>query len=146
MAISDLTSIFNVFKGSSDSAADSDALFKEVLLMTLARATSADTNIDPCEVETVRNFLKAQTGEEYSEADVRLASRPKMFAEAPFEKFLGSVKSKLDTNQRSVIIRALAKIIKSDTNVRAMEINFFNSVADALGATPAEVVGLSVND
>ena len=39
----------NIFRGKEPSDSERDALFKEVLLMTLARASSSDAAIDPVE-------------------------------------------------------------------------------------------------
>jgi uncharacterized tellurite resistance protein B-like protein len=142
MAIADLSNVLKIFRGGEMSDAEKEALFKEVLLMTLARATSSDANIDPCEVETVQAILKEETGEDFSASDIRLASRPALFDEAPFSKYLASVRKKLDSNDRSRIVQALAKVIKSDTNVRQLEVDFFNMVAESLEAPPAEAVGL----
>lgn len=143
MAIADLSNVLNIFRGAEPSAEDREALYKEVLLMTLARATSADANIDPCEVSTVQQILKDHTGEEFTEADIRLASRPTLYVEAPFQKYLSSVRKKLSPSARSDVVQALAAVIKSDTKVREMEVEFFNMVANELKATPAEIVGLS---
>ena len=57
MAIADLTNVLNIFRAQELSDADQEALFKEVMLMTLARATSSDANIDPCEISTVQKIL-----------------------------------------------------------------------------------------
>jgi len=141
MAIADLSNVLKIFRG-GESAENREALFEEVLLMTLARATSSDANIDPCEVETVQAILKEETGEDFSAADIRLASRPALYEEAPFSKYLASVRKKLDSRDISHIIRCLARVIKSDTNVRELEIDFFNMVADTLRATPSEIIGL----
>ena len=113
--------------------------------MTLARATSSDANIDPCEVSTVQKILEAHTGEQFSEADIRLASRPTLYEEAPFGKYLNSVRKKLGSAARAEVVQALAEVIKSDTTVRELEIDFFNMVANELKATPAEIIGLSNN-
>ena len=141
MAIADLSNVLDVFRG-KNTAQDGEELFREVMLMTLARATSSDANIDPCEVTTVLKILKEETGHEFTEADVRKASRPTLFDDAPFSKYLASVRKRLDSGEISHIVQALARVIKSDTNVRELEIDFFNTVADALRATPAEIVGL----
>ena len=143
MAIADLSNVLNIFRGTSDSAEDKEALYKEVLLMTLARATSSDANIDPCEITTVQGILEAHTGDAFSEADIRRASRPTLFEEAPFSKYLSSVRKKLDSASRADIVQALAEVIKSDTQVRGLEIDFFNMVANELKATPAEIIGLT---
>lgn len=142
MAIAELSNVLNIFRGGELSAADKDALFKEVLLMTLARATSSDANIDPCEISTVQEILKEETGQDFSDSDIRLASRPKLYDEAPFSKYLASVRKKLDSRDISRIVQSLARVIKSDTAVRELEIDFFNMVADTLRATPAETIGL----
>ena len=143
MAIADLSNVLNIFRGNEPSAEDKEALFKEVLLMTLARATSSDANIDACEVSTVQKILQAHTGDEFSEADIRLASRPTLYEEAPFDKYLNSVRKKLDPAARAEVVQALAEVIKSDTKVRELEIDFFNMVANELRATPAEIIGLT---
>ena len=143
MAIADLSNVLNIFRGTEPSAEDKEALYKEVLLMTLARATSSDANIDPCEVSTVQKILEAHTGEQFSEADIRLASRPTLYEEAPFGKYLNSVRKKLGSAARAEVVQALAEVIKSDTTVRELEIDFFNMVANELKATPAEIIGLS---
>lgn len=143
MAIADLSNVLNIFRGKADSAEDKEALYKEVLLMTLARATSSDANIDPCEVTTVQKILANHTGDTFSEADIRQASRPTLFEEAPFSKYLSSVRKRLDSAVRADIVQALAEVIKSDTEVRELEIDFFNMVATELRATPAEIAGLS---
>lgn len=145
MAIADLSNVMNIFRGGELSASDREALFKEALLMTLARATSSDANIDPCEVETVQQILKEETSEDFSASDIRLASRPTLYEEAPFSKYLASIRKKLDSKDISRIVQALAKVIKSDTNVRELEIDFFNMVADTLRATPAEIIGLGTD-
>ena len=143
MAIADLKNVLNIFRGTEPSAEDKVALKKEVMLMTLARATSSDANIDSCEVSTVRKIMQAHTGDDFSEADIRLASRPTLYEEAPFGNYLRSVRKKLDAEARVEVVQALAEVIKSDTEVRELEIDFFNMVANELKATPAEIIGLS---
>jgi uncharacterized tellurite resistance protein B-like protein len=142
MAIADLSNVLNLFRGKDLSDAERESLFKEVMLMTLARASSSDAAIDPVEVSTVQKILKRDTGESFSETDIRLASRPALYQEAPFSKYLGSVRKKLDAADRSAIVCALAEVIRSDTALSALEVDFFNMVAEALQATPAEVAGL----
>ena len=143
MAIGDLSNVLNIFRGKAESAEDQEELYKEVMLMTLVRATSADANIDPCEVTTVQKIVEEHTGESVTEADVRQASRPTLFDDAPFSKYLSSVRKKISSPQRADIVQALAEVIKSDTAVRELEIDFFNMVANELKATPAEIIGLS---
>ena len=141
MPIADLNNVMSIFRGGERSD-DQGALFNEVLLMTLARATSADANIDPCEITTVQTILKEETGEDFSDADIRLASRPVLYEDAPLSRYLRSVRKKLTSAEISHIVGSLAKVINSDTNIRELEVDFFNEVADSLRATPAEIAGL----
>ena len=54
MGIANLSHVLKIFSGSDLNAEEESVLFGEVLLMTLARASSADANTHPVEVETVR--------------------------------------------------------------------------------------------
>jgi reverse gyrase len=42
-------------------------VFKEVLLMTLARASSSDSNVSAVEVQTVQRIIQRVIGEEVSQ-------------------------------------------------------------------------------
>lgn len=143
MSIADLTQVLNIFKESELSVDDRQELFQEVLLMTLARASSSDANIDPVEIKTIQRIVNRETGEDLSDADVRLAARKELYETATLRKYLGSVRRKLDTNEKIKIVSALAEVIKSDTSISVLEVDFFNRVADALRVTPAELAGLS---
>jgi len=145
MALADLSNVLSIFREKEMNAEAQEALFKEVLLMTLARAASSDANIDPVELTTVQAIMKRIVSEEVSDADIRLASRPALFEEAPFGKYLASVRKRLGSAQRASVVGALAEVIKSDTRVSALEIDFFNMVAKELQATPAEIAGLSAD-
>ena len=142
MAIIDLANILKIFGGGSPSPDEHNQLVKEVLLMTLARASSSDSNTNPVEVKTVRRVLKEVTGEDISAADVRVAAASEIFEAAPLEKYLGSVSRSLTAHDRATIARSLATVIKSDTEVSAAEIEYFNRIAAALGANAAELAGL----
>ena len=89
MAIADLKNVLNIFSGSDVSAGHENDLFKEVLLMTLARAADADINIQSVEVDRIREILKAHTGDDFSPADIRVAARSELYAEATLVKYLG---------------------------------------------------------
>lgn len=143
MALADLSNVLNIFRERELNTELQEALFKEVLLMTLARAASSDANIDPVELTTVQSIMKRVTGEEVTDADIRLASRPALFEEAPFGKYIASVRKRISSVQRASVVCALAEVIKSDTKVTVLEIDFFNMVARELLATPAEIAGLN---
>ncbi len=142
MAIADLKNVLKIFGGSELSAGEQDELRKEVLLMTLARAADADINIQTVEVDRIREILKDCTGEEFSSADIRVAARAELYAEANLRKYLGSVRKKLRAQDRADIVKALADVFRSDSDVSVLEIDFFNRTVEALQATPAQIAGL----
>lgn len=118
------------------------ALHDEVALLTLARATSTDADIQPVEVETVRRALSELTGKDHSAADIRVAARSEVYETAPLEKFLASAGRKLQARDRANLLRALAGVITSDATISSRETAFFNMAAQAMDATAAELVGL----
>ncbi len=142
MAISDLKNVLKIFGGSELSAGEQDELLKEVLLMTLARAADADINIQTVEVDRIREILKDHTGEDFSAADIRVAARSELYAEANLRKYLGSVRKKLRPQDRAEVVAALTDVFRSDSNVSVLEIDFFNRTVEALQATPAQIAGL----
>ena len=146
MAIADLASVLKIFGGGDVDEAGQNELFKEVLLMTLARAADADINIQPVEVDRIREILKEHTGEEFSQADIRLAARDELYAEATLKKYLSSVRGKLSNRHRVETIIALADVFRSDSNVSALEVDFFNGVAESLRVSPADIAGLVAGD
>jgi len=146
MAISDLSNVLNIFGGSDISEDAQNELFKEVLLMTLARAADADINIQSVEIERIQELLKQHTGEEFSSADIRIAAREELYAEATLRKYLGSVRKKLSDDQRAEVIQTLADVFRSDAEVSVLEIDFFNRVAEALQVSAAQVAGLRAGD
>lgn len=146
MAIADLKNVLNIFGGADVSEDQQNELFKEVLLMTLARAADADINIQTVEVERIQEILKENTGEEFSSADIRVAARSELYAEATLRKYLGSVRKKMSDAQRASTIRALADVFRSDSNVSVLEVDFFDRVATALQVSPSQIAGLVPGD
>ncbi len=142
MAISDLKNVLNIFGGADVSDDQQNELFKEVLLMTLARAADADINIQNVEVERIQEILKENTGETFSASDIRLAARDELYAESTLRKYLGSVRKKMSAAHRAQTINALADVFRSDSSVSPLEVDFFDRVANALQATPSEIAGL----
>jgi uncharacterized tellurite resistance protein B-like protein len=146
MAIADLKNVLKIFAGSGDAEEASAELYKEVLLMTLARAADADINIQTVEVDRIREILQEHTGQEFSAADVRVAARQELYAEASLRKYLSSVRAKLSAKDRADVVQALADVFRSDQNVSVLEVDFFNGVAEALKVTPAGLAGLFAGD
>ena len=146
MAIADLKNVLKIFGGSDVGADHENDLFKEVLLMTLARAADADINIQSVEVDRIREILKEHTGDEFSAADVRVAARSELYAEATLVKYLGSVYKKMSDAHRAETVQALADVFRSDKNVSVLEVDFFDNVAEALRVKPSQVAGLIAGD
>ncbi len=146
MSISNFSNILKIFGGAEPSEEEKQELFKEVTVMTLARATASDTNIKPVEIETVRLIIEKVIGEEVGEAEVRVQANSKLFESEPLEKYLAKAGRVLDVKDRITIAEALAEVIVSDARVTAKETRFFNMVADAFQLTPAELAGLIEND
>ncbi len=146
MAIADLKNVLKVFGGSDVGAGQEVDLFEEVLLMTLARAANADVSIQHVEVESIQEILKKHTGKEFSSADVRIAAREELYAEATLVKYLRRAGKRLSESHCAEIVQALAEVFRSDKNVSALEVDFFNNVVNALNVTPAQIAGLSAGD
>ena len=115
---------------------------REALLMTLARATNADTNVKTVEVETVRRIYQEATGDEVSSKDVRMAANADLFDEAPLDQYLSRIHSKIDDDDQRLIVRSLAQVIKADGRISPLEVDFFNDVVGALRMTPDQITGL----
>ncbi len=142
MAIADLSSILKIFGESSLDADEQKQLYGEVLMMVLARAASSDANVAPVEIKTIQSIVKRETGDEVKESDIRLAARPELYETVPMRKYLRSVQRKLSADSRLKVVQALADVIKSDTEISVLEVDFFNRVSDSLQITPAELAGL----
>ena len=146
MAIADLKNVLKIFGGSEISAEQENQLFKEVLLMTLARAADADINIQTAEVDRIREILKKHTGEDFSSADIRVAARAELYAESTLVKYLNSVSKKMSPAHRVETVHALADVFRSDQNVSILEVDFFDNVVTSLKVTPSQVAGLIAGD
>ena len=146
MAIADLKKVLSIFGGSDVSEAEQKELYKEVLLMTLSRAADADIHIHPVEVDRIREILKEHTGDDFSAGDVRVAARADLYAESTLRRYLSSVRDKMANEDRVDTVHALADVFRIDATVSPLEVDFFNSVCEALKVTPAEIAGLSAGD
>ena len=146
MAIADLKNVLNIFGGSDVNEDDKGDLFKEVLLMTLARAANADINIQTVEVDRIAEILKEHTGQDFSSVDIRVAAREELYAEATLRKYLASVRRKLTTVERSDVMLALADVFRSYSSVSVLEVEFYNRVAEALQVSAADLPGLDAGD
>ena len=143
MDFGNFSSVLNIFGGSSASKEIQDELYKEVLLVTLAQASKADANIHPLEIETIQQIMRRETGQDLTEADIRKASWSDTYGPANLRKFLRRVQSQLSTQNKTTILLALVDVIKSDTKINVLEIDFFNRVVEALRITPAQQLRLT---
>ena len=143
MDFGDFSSVLRIFGGSSASKEIQSELYEEVLLVTLAQASRADANIHPLEIDTIQQIMRRETGQVLTEADIRKAMQTDIYESAKLSKFLRRVRSQLDAEKKTTILQALVDVIKSDTKINVLEIDFFNRVVDALRMTPAEQFGLS---
>ena len=138
----DFKNILKMFGGGELSPEELQNLFHEALLLTLARASSSDANVEPVEVETVQKIIAQETGSDVSVADIRVAASSELFEKTPLEKYLTKTASKLDMSDRLKIVKALAKVIKSDVRINSSETDYFDMVAKALKIDPTETEGL----
>ncbi len=144
---SSLDAVLKFFGGGSEITPEEQAqLAKEVMLMTLARATSADTNIKAIEVTKVREVLKERTGEDIPDAEIRVAAHSAIYERAPLDRYISSSAKKLGWEDRLSIAQALADVVNADGRVSDREITFYNDVAEALALTPAQLMGLNPED
>jgi uncharacterized tellurite resistance protein B-like protein len=142
MPLASLANVLKVFRGDSLSAEESKKLDREVLLMTLARASRSDTNVSPVEVGVIQRAIKQATGEDLSEADVRVAARAELFESASLETTLARISDQMSPKQKAFVAQSLADVIRSDLRVSDFELDYFDSVAKALRIRPSEIAGL----
>jgi uncharacterized tellurite resistance protein B-like protein len=142
MSIASFKCILKRFQGSELGEEEHSELFKEVLVMTLSRASSSDANIDPAEISTIQKVIKQVIGEDMGEADIRVASNSALYESAPLEKYLSRCGRRLEDSQRALTLRSLADVIKSDCRISYREVEFFDMVAEALAVKPSALVGL----
>ena len=141
MSIRNLSHIKKFF-GHVDNPEEKQELYKEMLLMTLSRATRADLTTDDPEVAVVRRIILDFTGEDVSSESIRVAASSELYEKAPIVKYLTQVGQQINRSQRQSIAKALVEVFESDGKVTASECEFFNIVIGALKLTPAEAVGL----
>ncbi len=142
MSIFNFEGVLKIFGGSEPSPEMLAQLHKEVLLLTLARATSADSNIKSIEIERVQRVLKERTGEEYAAGDIRVAAQSAIFEREPLDRYLSAASKKLAWEDRLTVAEALVDVIKADGRISPREISFFNNITTALAVTPAQLMGL----
>ena len=145
MALLNFSSLKNMISNRGEDS-DTQALFEEVLLLVLARASRVDSNIDSIEVRHVQRALKDVTGAEYSEAEVQTAASSEIFEAQSLEKTVAKASGKLSSDNKAAILHCLAELLRSDDVIRDPELEFFDHIAVALRASPSEIAGLKAAD
>lgn len=130
-------------KDDAERQAEKRTLANEVLFRALARMSSADTNIRPVEVETIRNIYLDMTGDEISVSEVRVAAQADLYERQPFKKYLAGVQAQIDGDDKRLIMKALAAVIKADGRISPFEVDFFNEVASALKLSHSDLTDLA---
>ncbi len=133
MSLSYFTVIKKMFGGKDLSEAERHDLVREAMVMTLARVTKSDSNIEAVEIETVQRVIKDKLGEEMSAADIRVAAASELFEAEPLDRYLHKASFVLKDEDKELIARALGEVIHSDGEVRGNETEFFNTVVKELG-------------
>lgn len=146
MTIASLANALRVFRGGELDPAGKRELVKEVLLMTLARASKSDTNVVALEVSAVQKAIEQATGEKLSEAEIRVAASAELFENVPIETALSRIRNKLDAADRVFLVSKLAEVIRSDRRVSEFELDYFDRIAAALVLRPSEIAGLLAAD
>ncbi|MBM89478.1 MAG: hypothetical protein CMQ41_13990 [Gammaproteobacteria bacterium] len=123
---------------------DREEVFKEVLLLVLARATRVDSNVESIEVSHVQKALKEIAGAEFSEGDILTAASSEIYESQSLERTLTNATRQLDQEDRAKILYCLSDLIRADGVIRSNELDFFDQAAIALKATPSEIAGLRV--
>lgn len=142
MSISSLERLLRYFGTSAISEENRQDLKKEALLMTLAHAANADSNIQSVEVDAIQTIYHAHTGDKVSESEIRVLARSDLFKSTTLMQYLNTVQRRMDMEDKRDLVNALIEVFKSDESVSPSEARFFNKVVDALNLTCADVVGL----
>ena len=142
MPVSALTVLLRILGGGSVSEEEQKELYRETLLLVLARGAYSDTNIASAEVDTAQKIYQAHTNETLETADFRHAARSELFEATPLNRYVSRAAALLNIEHRRDIAAALREMIHADESVSPNEIEFFNTTAKALDLTYADGVGL----
>ena len=145
MTIADLDTVLKISSGADISEEEQRALFAEVLLMVLARASNSESNIQQIEVQSILDIVERESGIAISEQDVRKAARTELYESTPLDQYLSRASKRLLGSDRITLVHLLAEVIRSDTEISVLEIDFFDRVANSLGATPSEIAGIKLD-
>jgi len=144
MALGDLIQVKKIFGVSTEVKADAE-VYREFMLMVLARATDVDAYTHPAEVEVVQRVLEEHLGERVKSSDVRIAAHSKLYETAPLERYISRVGLRFSKRERCGLVSALIEVLRADGHVATAEVEYFNMVVSALELDFAEAAGLTRN-
>ncbi|MGD8327149.1 MAG: TerB family tellurite resistance protein [Sphingomonadales bacterium] len=142
MPVSTLNVLIHLLGGGSVSEEQQQELYRETLLLTLARAAYADRNVADEEVAKAQELYCKHTGENLSVAEFQHAARSDLFETMPLQRNVSRAATVLSIESRRDIVKALVALVKADENISPNEIEFFNTVVKALNVSYADVAGL----
>ncbi|GIS19713.1 MAG: hypothetical protein CM15mP120_16290 [Pseudomonadota bacterium] len=140
MASGKLSSVLKLFDN-DPTPEEQDVLKREVMLLVLARATAADTNIKDVEIEKVREVLTAHLNTEFDASEVRVAANSELYERAPLKRFCPPLRRACVMMTKSRPFRPSQSYLCRRPSKRLRN-RFFNEVAIAMSLTPAEIMGL----
>ena len=76
---------------------------------------------------------------------MRKAARTELSEATPLDLYLSRASKQLLGSDRIALVHLLAEVIRSDTEISVLEIDFFDRVANSLGATPSEIAGIKLD-
>lgn len=144
MALGDLIQVKKIFGVSTEVKADAE-VYREFMLMVLARATDADAYTHPAEVQVVQRVLEEHLGERVKSSDVRIAAHSRLYETAPLERYISRVGLRFSKYERYGLVSALIEVLKADGRVATAEVEYFNMVVSALELDFADAAGLTFN-
>lgn len=142
MPVSTLSVLVHLLGGGSVSEEQQLELYRETLLLALARTAYADRNVADEEVAKAQELYCKHTGESLSVAEFKHAARSDLFETMPLQRNISRAATVLSIECRRDIVEALIALVKADENISPNEIEFFNTVVKALNVSYADVAGL----
>lgn len=137
--LTELKRLLGIMSGDKMNSETREDLVREALLMILSRATIADSNISGVEVSKVREILKAKTGEDVSEQDIRVTAISQHYESHSFDAFVARLGDVLEKEDRVMLSSALADVIRADAKTSPFEAEFFNKVVADLKLEASDI-------
>ena len=121
----------------------SDEANAVLLLTTLARGASADTNVSGLELKKVQEIMKKETGLDVVSSDVYIASKSQLYEKVPLEKSVYRWSKLMPPGRRHSLAVEIAEVCKADGEFNEMETAYFNAMAKSLRRTPSKLISVA---